>query len=34
MDLFTKQRLRDIENKLTGTKGERRWVRNKLGGWD
>ena len=33
MNLLTKHRLTDIENKLMVTKGERRG-RNKLGVWD
>ena len=34
MNLFTKQKYTDIENKLMVTKGERMGVMDKLGVWD
>ena len=34
MGLYTKQKSRDIENKLMVTKGEREVRRDKLGEWD
>ena len=34
MNSFLKQRLADIENKLTVTEGQRVWGKDKLGGWD
>ena len=33
VNLFIKQRPKDIENKFMVTKGK-RWGRDKLGGWD
>ena len=34
MNVFTKQKQTYIENKLTVTKEEREWGRDKLGVWD
>ena len=34
INLLTKQEQTDIEDKLTITKGERGWGRDKVGVWD